>query len=219
MKKIFISSILITISISLFSQGLKLGIGVNPQISWLKPDISKVTNNGNKIGVGFGLNADIFFTKNYAFSTGLNIYNTGGKLKFNDTVDIHTLDSTFEIPAGSSVTYKLQYIDIPLGLKFKTKKFGYFSYYGYVGIIAQINIAAKADVDDIFSDVGISDEITFFNMGYNIGGGIEYSLGGSTALTAGLLYTNGFIDITSDENKSKDKTFINSMALRIGIIF
>ena len=53
-------------------------------------------------------------------------------------------------------------------------------------------------------------------MSYFIGAGIEYSLGGNTALILGLYYQNGFWDIT----KTKDyKVTIGSVSLRLGVRF
>jgi len=202
------------------AQKMSFGIVANPQVSWIRPDITKVERAGAKMGLNFGLNADFFFAKNYAFHTGLLINNTGGKLEFKDTINFYTTDSTFRIDPGSTIKYKLQYIDIPLGLKFKTKQLGYFTYYGQLGITAQVKVAARGSNDDYdINDAGISDEIGLFSVGYHIGGGMEYSLGGTTAILVGFKYTNGFVDITKDKNKVSDKSVLNAIAIQIGILF
>jgi hypothetical protein len=62
--------------------------------------------------------------------------------------------------------------------------------------------------------------VNIFNLGYYIGMGAEYSLGGSTAICIGLYYTNGFLDVTTDhDNQPSDKVIMNNVALNLGIIF
>ncbi|MCK4629914.1 MAG: hypothetical protein KAT40_00630, partial [Bacteroidales bacterium] len=53
-----------------FSQGIRFGFFANPQISWLKPDIKEVTNEGSRSGINIGISMNSYFTNNYAFSTG-----------------------------------------------------------------------------------------------------------------------------------------------------
>ncbi|RLD56546.1 MAG: PorT family protein [Bacteroidetes bacterium] len=203
-----------------FSQGLRLGFIASPQVSWIKSDINKVKTDGNLFGFDFGLNADFFFTKNYALSTGITINNVGGKLNYSDPVSLQASDSLYNFAGGTSITYKLQYLKFPLSVKLKTNQIGYFTYYGQFGLTPKILIGAKADVSSYsINEVNIIDEINFFNLSYNVGGGIEYSLGGNTAITVGVIYTNGFIDVTKNENNAKDKTVVNSVTCKLGIMF
>ena len=63
-----------------------------------------------------------------------------------------------------------------------------------------------------------TNETVGANLSLHIGGGIEYSLGGATAVMAGLYYTNGFTNIykTSFLN---DKVSLRNIGLRLGILF
>lgn len=221
MKRLFfVLLIAIVVSMNVNAQKMSFGIVANPQISWMKPDGTKVDQAGTKLGLSFGLNSDFFFADNYAIHTGLLINNTGGRLEYNDDIDFITADSTFNIASGSPLKYNLQYINIPFGLKFKTKQLGYFTYFGQIGVDGFVRISARGESKDYdINDAGISDEIALFNAGYHIGGGMEYSLGGSTAIMAGFKYSKGFIDVTTDKNKEDDKTFLNSVVLQIGILF
>jgi hypothetical protein len=50
--------------------------------------------------------------------------------------------------------------------------------------------------------------------------GIEYSLGGNTALVFGLGYENNFIDITKDlNNQPNDRIAQNIFRFRLGVNF
>jgi len=68
-----------------FSQGIRFGIFTNPQISWLKPDIKEVTNEGSRPGINIGISMNRYFTNNYAFSTGISINRLGGKISYKDS--------------------------------------------------------------------------------------------------------------------------------------
>ena len=94
---------------------------------------------------------------------------------------------------------------------------GYTKFFAHLGLNAAINIKASANLTNTDrNDLNISEEIKFYNLGYYVGGGIEYSLGGTTAIVVGLTYKNGFVDVTSDEN---NKATSENVSLRLGILF
>ncbi len=217
MKKYLFISILALISVKAFSQDTRFTVFVDPQFSWMSSDIKNVESDGSKFGVNIGLNMDNFFAQNYAFTTGISIDNTGGNLTFENEKKLKISGTDTTLNPGSTVHYKLQYINIPLGLKLKTNEIGYLTFFANLGINGGINIKATGEVDNFELDSeNISDEIKLFNLGYYIGAGVEYSIGGNSAIILGLTYTNGFIDITTD---SDNKITLNNFAIRIGILF
>lgn len=230
MKKIYAAFLLLCI-ISfepVISQNLKFSIVGEPQLSWMKPDIKNVSNEGIKLGIKYGLNMEKYFQENYAIATGLLINNTGGSLFYQDTIYFQ-ISGTTDTIGETTVNYNIQYIEIPLGLKFTTNQIGYFKYFAQIGINGHVRIKATADIGNSDIQNGkINEEVSLFNAGYHIGGGIQYSLGGSASIIAALTFTNGFIDITPTiENDAvnptnarlDDKVILNSLALKIGIIF
>jgi hypothetical protein len=59
-----------------------------------------------------------------------------------------------------------------------------------------------------------------FNLSYHITAGIEYSLGGTTAIVAGLNFDNNFLDITKDNgNQPVDKISQRIISFRLGVNF
>jgi len=201
----------------LFSQGVKFGIFVEPKFNWLSPDVKNITNDGTRMGLNIGLVMDAYFTDNYAFATGVSINNVGGKLMYADTFQLITSYSTLTLDSGTSATYKLQYVNIPLGLKLRTNEIGYFTFTSNVGLTPQINIKARVNSEDNnIADENISDEIKLFNLAYHIGAGVEYSIGGSSAISVSIIYTNGVLDITERE---EDKINLNNIAVKIGLMF
>ena len=217
MKKYLFIAILALISVKAFSQNTRFTVFVDPEFSWMSSDLKAVESDGSKFGVNIGLNVDKFFAQNYALMTGISIDNTGGNLTFDNEEKLKISGPDTILNAGSTVHYKLQYINIPLGLKLKTNEIGYLTFFTHLGVNGGINIKATGEVDDFELDnENISEEIKLFNLGYYIGAGVEYSIGGNSAIILGLTYTNGFIDITTDND---NKITLSNFAIRIGILF
>jgi opacity protein-like surface antigen len=99
----------------------------------------------------------------------------------------------------------------------KTNEIGYWTFFTHLGLNGGVNIKATAEVDDFeLENKNISDEVRLFNLGYFIGAGVEYSIGGNAAIALGLTYTNGFIDITDGGDS---KVTLSDFAIRIGVLF
>lgn len=215
-RKILVIGLLFLLFRPVFGQGLKLGIFVDPVVSWIKADVDEIVREKARIGLDVGLTADYFFAENYAFSSGMSLFMTGGTLGYKNGIKLRTKDGEDgTVPAGGHVLYKVRYLKIPLGIKLKTHRIGRFVYYADLGMDPMIKITARADYAS-FSDVRIGKEIKNFNMGFHIGGGIKYPLGGNASAVFGLKYMNAFADMTVPP---KDKVTINNLMFRIGISF
>ncbi|PCH92067.1 MAG: hypothetical protein COB85_08525 [Bacteroidetes bacterium] len=208
------------------AQDKKIGFGLQGlgAVTWLKPDVSEIEGKGARVGYGFGLMFDFRFGDNYSLTSGFNMVYGGGKISFQDSVqfehDKRTGDNIDTVPGGSTITYKLGYIEIPITLLLKTNEIGYITYFGQFGLSSQIRIKAKGDAINVgaeqINNGDFKNEVLPVNFGLLIGGGIEYSLGGNTALIIGLLYNWGFMGILP---KPKAKVSMNSIALRVGVMF
>ena len=70
------------------------------------------------------------------------------------------------------------------------------------------------------SDENASNELRIFNLSYHVTAGIEYSMGGTTALVFGLNFDNNFLDITKDnENQPTDNVSHKMLSFRFGVNF
>ena len=203
------------------AQEIRFGIFANPLISWMKTDVSQINSNGPRIGFDAGLMMDKFFTKRYAFTTGISINTMGGALEYKDgKKGFQANDTSINLAPNSIVKYNLQYIHIPCALKFRTTEIGYMTYFAEVGFDPMINIKAKANINMTgFSNVNASKEINLFYLAYHISAGMEYRLVGTTSLMVGLTYMNGFTDVTNNGGSTAEKTVINRFDLRLGVIF
>lgn len=221
MRKSLILGLSLLTTSFVFSQDdyrpITLSVHFNPMVSWLSSDTRDIKFNAPKVGFSGGLETDFFFDKKYAINLGVSICSMGGKLQYMD-------GASFKIPEGealvddeSIINYKLQYIMIPTGLKLKTQKIGYLTYFAHLGFFNQFRLKATASSnDDALQGDNIKEEISVYNGGYQFGLGGEYDLGGNTALIFGLSYYNGLSDITKNE---KDQINLSNITLRIGVLF
>ena len=202
-------------------QKTTFSIAVDPHISWFTSDNRYIDTKGIKPGISFGLVVDNFFSEKYAFSTGLFMTYLGGNLSYSDTVQIGTSIDTITVPAGTILTYRLQYLTIPVALKLKTVEIGYKTYFVELGLKAMMRINSKATApNNLLVKDKISDEIAFLNLAYSFGGGVEFSVGGNTSIIGGLYYTSTFLDITKDlYEKPKDYLRVSMISLRAGVLF
>jgi hypothetical protein len=219
MKKIFFLTALV-VSMNLSGQDFRFGINFDPVMSWFSPNSKTIERAGAKLGFNGGLMLETTFKKNYVFATGFDLTYLGGNLQYNNGATSFTVDKDKIVTLDSAtiVEFTLQYISIPLSLKLKTNPIGYISYYGQLGLTPQVNISAKATSDNgnKLDKDNVGKEIGPVNLSFFIGGGIEYDLGGTTALNLGIFYNNGFIDLLADKEY---KAALNYVNLRVGVLF
>jgi hypothetical protein len=225
MKKLTLIFALVLILSSAYSQKVRMGLAANPQLSWLTSDVTRVKGDGLQMGFSFGMQTDFFFSDRYSITTGVLINNTGGSVTYEDSIRFKTSDETLALDPGSSIKYRIQYIDIPLAFRMESNQIGYFVYYAQFGITNHLRVGASANIEGATDQIAVSkdgagskDEVAFFNMGYNIGAGTNYYFSKNTAITLGILYTNGFIDVTKNSDVD-DSAYLRSFTLKIGLLF
>lgn len=229
MKKTLTLIIATFFALNIFAQGFSGGFFVGPTTSWISTDSRIVNPEKIKLGYTFGATGDIRFFDNFDLSLGIRFNNIGGSMQFNHgavglTAQEVILDDT--LSAGSSMNFNLNYIAIPVGFKGKTNEIGYITYFLKGGVTPMVNTKAKGDIGS-FTDLIIDDHVNLFNMGWHIGGGIEYSLAGSTRLLVEVIYTGGLFDfskvdafINEEMRETRNpKTTLSDVHLKVGILF
>jgi len=234
MKKIILFSLAIATFAQLSAQKVGGGIEGGMSYSWLATDSKKATTDGGRLGFVYGLFMDINLSDNFAFATGVNVIENGGVLKYSQMIKLQTNDGLYRLDSSSTVKYKLRYLELPISIKGKTKEIGYITYFGKAGVSPMISIRSRADVSDSYAfdetnmvfvedleNLNIKDEINIFNIGFHLGAGIEYSLGGSTAVIVEFQYHNNFLDMTKDNSEQNNTISITSslVQLKAGIKF
>jgi hypothetical protein len=185
----------------------------------MKSTNTNIVNEEGMASIKYGLEADIFLfgVPRYSLNTGLFISNHSFKARYNLEGPISLSDLSIATPV--SIQYKLNYLEIPLNIKLRSDQFYRMTYYGQFGITNLINLSSIAVSSDAkLNGNNVSESIGFFDMGMLMGGGVEYDIGGNTALNFGIQYTNYFLDATTIKNLNEKTTF-NSLRLVIGVMF
>lgn len=195
----------------------RFNVEFDPQSVWFSSDDASVKPDGAIIHLHAGLNMDYYFADKYAFVLGVGINNMGGNLLYADSTEFNSKGETLLVEPNQSVKLNLQYIDIPIGLKLKTDEMGYATYFLQLGFNPMINLNAKASSEEAsFDKVDIKESINSFCLGYHVGLGIEYNLGGSTSLIGGVRWKSGFTDVTDNDRAN---ITLNAISLHLGVLF
>jgi len=231
MKKALLVLIMICLVGVLQAQqkAFQFGFKVGPNLGWIKPDAVGYERQGVDPGFAWGFVAEVFLMENYALNTGFDVVYLTGSLSYP-----HLLFAP--VSAGGSIEgvlnreIRTKYIQIPIILKMKTNEFGRIRYYGQVGF--GLAFLADAKSNDKFYSQGllieernpeIEKQLRITRESLILGAGMEFSLGGSTFLTAGLKFDNNFIDILKDQNTIdpavEHKGISNFIELQIGLLF
>jgi len=219
MKKVTLLISLSMISlVALAQQPMELSFSVGPSLNWMSSGENEVDKGDSHAGFDFGIIVDRFFDEQlrYALTTGLLLTSTGGELDYHNPSPFSFSGET--IGPGSSIRYRLQYLEIPCAIKLRTSQFRRWTYWGQFGLSGFVNIRAKGDSSDGTLDKSnINDEVRLFNLALNLGAGANFDLGSGNSLAVGIIYKNGFLDVTKDQMSGR--TTVNSLMLKLGLIF
>ncbi len=219
-KRIFIIIALVSSFQAVNGQGkIRFNVHFDPQFAWLSSsDHDKIDPDGSIFHMQAGIQMDYFFQENYAFVLGFGINNMGGNLLYTDSTNYGTATQPIDIKPGQRVKMNLQYLDIPLGLKLKTEELGYGTFFLQLGFNPMFNINAHISTkDETFDKKNIKKEgVNLFCLGYHVGAGIEYRLGGNTAAIGGIRWTSGLNNISVDDGAN---ITINSLSIHLGLLF
>jgi len=220
MKRIFSAVLFLFACFSLHAQPkVELSLTGSPSLSWMRSDAKEVKKGQAILGYDFGINADFYFMQSdkYSIGTGFLITGSGGELQYQTNDDFTFAGENLE--PYTKVKYHTRYIEIPAVIKMKTSQFHRTTFWGQFGLSNMINIGDKGTSNDrVLDKTDINDEVHLFNMALNVGMGFEFDLGGNNAITTGLVFKNGFFDVTSNSGIS-DKTIMNTLKLKLGIVF
>ncbi len=221
---------------------VRFGLQASPTFSWMSANNNRINSSGTNLGLKLGMLGEFYFRENYAFSTGIGFgFNQGGTLQhewegfyWGDSYRQLTTD-TLPLPSMTKLKYNIQFLEIPLGLKMRTREFGFIRYFLEPAITLGIKTQAKGtltgrNLGDEFEDINIESEVNALNLAWGITGGIEYSLSETTALVGGIGFQVGFTDITKDsgteinpdtgiESDENSVGKAHNITIRIGVLF
>lgn len=217
---------------------LTAGIGS----SNLKPTSTNSGGNYNytvskikgRTSYALGLSAEKRIDRRYSIYTGLSMEWLGGTILADKPV--FTAADSNEYARSANYTYKLQYLNVPIGLKLKATSIEKFTVYGLVGLDLGIPIGRKANYTvakyiaaDSIANTG--EKIPFasivpISLAYQVGIGSEFKITEDNSAYCSILYRNGFIDHTNPEKLGKAKASFkdgivrsNNLSFRVGFFF
>ena len=167
------------------------------------------------MGFAYGIMGDYYFQPNYAVSGELLISNVNGSFNLL-APQVFQADTSFSA-TDVNYTYKAQYLEIPINVKFRTKEIGNITYWGNFGFAPAflmnvratikgtlpqalidadpINYRVNDNEGDAFTSENFNDRVSIVRFPLIIGGGVEYGMAGNTSLYAGLRYNNSFTEL------------------------
>ena len=225
MKKILIMCLFLGVVGSLSAQykdsPLKFTISAASHLNWLFSDHPDNTPGPVRLGGGAELHLDYFFEPHFAFSTGVIWTLTGGNMIYSKSVPMSFITGLYTLPPGAQLTYRLQFVEIPLGLKLVSREIGYSTFFSDFGINPMWRNKATGDTSDGMNEKNpIFKEVSRYNVGYHVELGICYSLGNKTSIVVSGFYKNTFLDFTTDYmDKPHDNSRINLAGIKLGFGF
>ncbi len=230
-------------------RALRIGFQTSPVISWVSNDDNLIVKNGGSFGLKLGTTADIYFKDNYSFTTGINLaFHEGGEFQYeiggnylpkSDLSDPLLQAGDKPLPDGTRIRYSLQYVEIPLGLKIRSKEIGYVRYFVEAPVFNFAFLTrgrGTIQTDNMeYPQENIYKDLSVVNIFWGFGAGIEYSISENNALIGGIYYQNGLLDFTRDNGhtaidnpdinppyilqKEDSRAIVNNLVLKLGIIF
>ena len=200
-----------------FAQGeFRFGLKGSSNFGWVGGTSKNIVNDGTTVAFGYGIMGDYYFKSNYGISAEIMLSNIKSKFKvteplaFNSAMSDTVNDLRYE--------YNIQYLDIPLTMKIRTKEIGDMTYFGQFGVSMGFALNAKTSIvstglpkfisdqepteyrvndaeGDAFTVNNFDDKVFLFRLPLIIGGGIEYKMAGSTSLQIGVRIANAFTDM------------------------
>ena len=178
-------------------QSIGFKVHAEPLAGWFSSYDSDVARRSAKAGFNFGLTFNKYFHENYAFTMGLSLITAGGNVSYSDTVTLN-FKKPVEVLPESKLVYSIRYLAVPAGLKLRSKQMGYVSVFTNVGLDPKFILGGKVEVpSQNIAKENADNMLNRLSMGYHIIGGIEYSLGGTSAIVIGIKFDSNFTDVTN----------------------
>ena len=213
MKKIVLqAALLIFLQTLVHSQDFRFGFQVSPNLTWIASSDNTINATSGNTGLKLGVVGEYYFDERYAITAGLGFaFNQGGTLQHDrggnffiesDLSNPNLNSGDKPLPDGVELTYKIQYVEIPVGLKMRTDEMGYFRYFAEIPIFpTAIRTQARGNIEGTgisVEDLDINKDVTLFSFSWGLGAGVEYSISSNTAIVAGLYFQNQLIDFTDN---------------------
>ncbi len=219
-------------------KNVEFGFQFSPAFTTMKTDNKNINRSGTNLGFKLGMISEYYFRENYAVSTGIGFaFNHGGSLVYDFGGRYwpqSDLDAQYDtLPAGVKLKHSLQFIEIPLMVKMRTRQFGNIRYFLEPGVYLNFKSQARGAIEGRgvgpeAERINIRKDINGISLAWGMNGGIQYALAETTSLIAGLGFQVGFTDLTENKGtvfepggnqRDRSKATGNALVLKLGVIF
>lgn len=211
MKKFIVLPLFFFTFYSGYSQ-LKIGIRFGGAVSTARirdvSDTLSINKDSNTVRPLFGLTVDLPIKDNVTFSSGISYAPKKASIEYED--------STGNFMGKES--YRLQYLQIPLLIRFSTNEIvPGLKVFFTTGFAGEIKVFEESNERDPI----IVQKFRPIDVSFNLGAGVELSIGPDTIIYGGLTYYRGLINSVKDVIASDADLKINNdlIGIEIGVRF
>lgn len=211
MKKLLLPLLVFLLFDTLQAQ-VKIGIRFGGAVSSARvdavSDTVEITKDENTIRPLFGLTVDVPIKDNVSFSSGISYAPKKASIEYLGQ------SGSFE----GTENYRLQYLTVPLLIRFSTNEITPgLKVYFTTGFSPEVKVFEEASNRDAV----IVDKFKPIDVSFNLGSGVELSIGPDTIIYGGITYNRGLINSVKDAVRSDADLKINNdlIGLEVGVRF
>jgi len=201
-----------TDSISSQKSNLSFGIKLSPSINWIRAVNNDVQSDGATLKFGIGGVVAYHLSSEVSIVSGLNYNEFGGYVYDNASLSDPETENNYLINYGE--------VEIPLALRLQTKPVNKASYYlqgglslSFVGKATEKHKSTYANTDPEIIDI---QSLTYPNrISYNLGAGMEYSVGKRAVVFGQITYKNALTNSANSDKYLDDPTRTYDSSLQI----
>src|SRR5688572_19648717 len=194
----------------------RIGFQASPVFSGMRNRDDLIVKNGGNLGLKLGAISDIYVKDKLSLTLGLNLafheggeflYEIGGNYLPNSELSDPLLQSGDKpLPDGVKIRYQVQYLEFPVGLKFRTEEKGNITYFFEAPVITFSFVTrGRGDIesaDFLYEQENIYKDLIAANVFFGLGAGVEYAISKNNSLIGGLYWQRGLFDVTKDQGWS-----------------
>ncbi len=176
---------------------VQFGIKITPAISWIDVVHNDMQAEGATMKFGVGAVANYPLTSILSLVTGINYHGIGGYASDNKSLSYSDTLSSYKI------NYKE--IEIPIALKIQTLPLNRTSYFlqggfaiGFISTANEKRFPTPANAKPVYDDLNLYTNPT--RISYQIGAGMEYSIGRKSNIFAIISYNSAITNIANSNN-------------------
>lgn len=198
----------------------RFSIHIDPGFNWFYVDNARYKNSGVHFGFCAGAEVEYAIIEQVSLLSGLSYDLRYADVRYKtDECQLKMLydEEPHDIPERTLVETQAQYLKLPVGIKMRAVQIGYFSITASVGVNGSLIVSQRAAAPSIGVEKAKSkDMFAPGYVGYFIRVGTEYSLGGRSAVEAGLGYYGTF---TSVYRPGIGGLGYHNISFRLGFVF